>query len=59
MFTKLFNRNDPVEIETTEPDPLFKSWINHLRNPNSEDAYEAYMEEAHREDLHQSMRQAV
>lgn len=56
MFSKLFNHKDPVEIDTMEPDPLFESWMHYLRNPNSEDAYESYMDEARREDLHQAMR---
>lgn len=59
MFTKLFNVNDPVETKTVEPDPLFESWMHHLRNPRSSDAYESYMNEAHREDLHQAMRPAA
>lgn len=59
MFNQLFGRNHPVEIETVEPDTLFESWINYLRNPNSDDAYDAHMAELHRTEIHQVMRQAA
>lgn len=38
MFSKLFTRNPPVEIEKIEPDEMFLAWLHQMRNPSTDSA---------------------